>query len=354
VHALEWLTTRPARAGLIILALALPCIGTARAQPADAREDAEKPWSKGIPVEQRQSAREIFLAGNKLFNEALFGKAAEKFKEALALLPHPFIYYNLAVAQINLGQHLEAYRSLQSALQYGAEHLGETKHQQAQSYLAMLEKQLARIEIVCAQPGVRVTLDGRILFDGPGTHEELVYAGEHQLVATRPGRVPATERVVLAPGQRVRVELDPLLPGGMKRERRWTAWRPWAVVGAGAVVGMAGGVAHWRSAHNFDEFGEELRVRGCATPSDEAGVFMGCPASAITGELDDTLDSARWQRRIAIGSYIAAGATVTTGLVLVYLNRARLVKVEPGSRAPAILIPHVSPESVGLSAQLHF
>jgi hypothetical protein len=353
VQAIKWFMIRPARAALFIMALALSCAGTARAQPADAPEDTEKPWNRGIPAEQRQAAREIFLAGNKLFNEALFAKAAEKFKEALALLPHPFIYYNLAVAQINLGQHLEAYQSLQSALQYGAEHLGDTKHQQAQSYLAMLEKQLARIEVVCAQPGAQVTLDGRILFDGPGTHEELVYAGEHQLVATRPGRVPDTRRVVLAPGQRVRVELDPLLPGGMRRERRWAEWKPWAVAGAGAALGLAGGALHWRSAHNFGAFGEELRTRGCATPSEDAGVFMGCPASAITGELDSMLDSARWQRRIAIGSYIAASATVTTGLVLVYLNRARLVSVEPGAPASSF-IPYVTPESVGLSAQLRF
>jgi hypothetical protein len=119
-------------------------------------------------------------------------------------------------------------------------------------------------------------------------------------------------------------------------------------------MGLVGGVVHWRSARNFGAFGDELRTRGCATPSEEAGVFMGCPASAITGELDGMLGSARWQRRIAIGSYIAAGATVTTGLVLVYLNRARLVKAEPGASTPAILIPHVSPEAVGLSARLRF
>jgi hypothetical protein len=343
-----------ARAGLILIVLSVP--GVARGQSAELEEGADKPWAAGISMEQRQAARDIFLAGNKLFNEALFGKAAEKYKQALALLPHPFIHYNLAVAQINLGQHLEAYRSLQSALQYGGEHLGQAKHEQAQRYLAMLEKQLARIEVVCGQPGARVTLDGGILFDGPGAHEELVYAGEHQLVATSAGRIPATERVVLAPGQRVRVELEPLLPGGMRRERRWAAWKPWAVVGAGVAAGVVGGVAHWRAVHNYGAFGDELEARGCATPGEDGNEFMGCVGSAVAGEPGDSLGAARWQWRMAVGSYVAAGAAVTTGLVLVYLNRGRLVQVEPGGSdgSAAVLIPQVTSETVGLSARIRF
>lgn len=340
--------------GLMMIVLAMP--GAARGQSADIEDSADKPWTAGVSMEQRQAARDIFLAGNKLFNEALFGKAAEKYKQALALLPHPFIHYNLAVAQINLGQHLEAYRSLQSALQYGAEHLGQTKHRQALSYLAMLEKQLARIAVACAQPGARVTLDGRILFHGPGEHEELVYAGEHQLVATGAGHVPDTERVVLAPGQRLRVELEPLLPGGMRRQRRWQAWKPWAVVGAGVAAGVVGGVAHWRAVHNYGAFADELETRGCATPGEDVEQFMGCPGSAIDGEPGDSLGAARWQWRVAVGSYVAAGAAVTTGLVLVYLNRGRLVQVEPGAidERGVVVIPQVTSGSVGVSARIRF
>jgi hypothetical protein len=67
------------------------------------------------------------------------------------------------------------------------------------------------------------------------------------------------------------------------------------------------------------------------------------------------LDSARWQRRVATASYVAAGAGVATGLVLAYLNRARLVSAGPESGDAVVrLTPDVSHDHVGLSARVRF
>src|SRR5262245_16590558 len=51
----------------------------------DVTETKGRPWTEGVPLEKRQRAYALFLAGNDIIKEGFFGKAADKYKEALAL-----------------------------------------------------------------------------------------------------------------------------------------------------------------------------------------------------------------------------------------------------------------------------
>ncbi|TMQ23258.1 MAG: hypothetical protein E6J90_10935 [Deltaproteobacteria bacterium] len=108
----------------------------------------DKPWNRGVPLATREGARVVFLEGNRLFKVPLFAQAAEQYLAALTKWKHPAFYFNLAIAQLNLGQDLEARDSLEHALQHGAEPLGALEFQEAQKQLKEVERQ--RDTIHCA------------------------------------------------------------------------------------------------------------------------------------------------------------------------------------------------------------
>jgi hypothetical protein len=79
-----------------LIVAAMLCVHAGAASAND--EPEVKPWSRGISMETRARARDIFTEGNRLMAIPLFAPAAKKFKEALALWPHPAFHYNLAIA----------------------------------------------------------------------------------------------------------------------------------------------------------------------------------------------------------------------------------------------------------------
>ena len=96
--------------------------------------------------------------------------------------------------------------------------------------------------------------------------------------------------------------------------RKWAVWIPWAVLGAGAVVGGVGGAMHYNANESFKEFDAGIDAcGGCVPPADVAGKLS-------TG---NTLQAA------AIGSYAVGGAAVVAGAVLVYLNRLQPYQINP-------------------------
>jgi hypothetical protein len=315
------------------------------------------PWSKGVPLERRQAARAIFLEGNELIKDTLFAKAADRYREAIAIWDDTAFHYNLAIAQINLDQPIEAYESLKKAMLYGEAPLGSSRYEQSHNYLKLLENQLAWIEVVGNDAGAEVSLDGKPLFVGPGRHEGLVRPGAHQLVASKPGYLTWSEPIVVSSGERRSIEVTLVtLDQVSESSRRWATWKPWAVVGGGAVVALAGGVVHWRAAANFGEYDDEFLQLGCVVEPDPEA--PGCTETDVPAHMQDRLRRATREQRIAVASYTVGGAALATGLVLVYLNRPRLTqKAERAERnrpADISFSPVVTPRSMGLSATMRF
>ncbi len=115
----------------------------------------DMPWNKGVNAQTRTAARETFLEGNRLFKIPLFSQAVEKYTEALEKWKHPAFYFNLAIAQINLSQYLEARENLEEALKYGPDPLREDRFQEAKKQLVEVEHHLGRIRVRCPTPGAR-------------------------------------------------------------------------------------------------------------------------------------------------------------------------------------------------------
>ena len=324
----------------------------ARAQPASEPilvDDDGKPWSQGVSLETRQAARELFLEGNRRFRIPLFARAAEKYTAALARWKHPAFYFNLALAQLNLGQDVEARESLEHALQYGEEPLGAAQFLEARRQLQELERQLGWIRVTCRTRGAEVTLDGVRLFTGPGSYRGRAKPQDHELAAKHPGYLSATRRVTVAAGRLQEVELKLLTRSeAADASRRWSVWKPWAVVAAGGAIAAAGGVVHAYAARSFEAYDARFQQLPCVTMPDREA--PGCTEAQIGPALNARLKLARRQQAIAVGGYIAGGSLLAAGVVLLSLNRPRLGEqgAAGASARRVAIVPAMSGDTLGI------
>jgi hypothetical protein len=301
----------------------------------------DKPWNRGVPTETRQAARDMFLEGNRLFSIPLFARAAEKYLAALSKWKHPAFYFNLALAQLNLGQEVEAHENLKQAVRQGEEPLGAEQFHEAQKQLAELEHQLGRLRVNCPTTGAEVTLDGAPVFTGAGSYEAWVKPTTHEVSATRPNYLPKASRVAVRPGERKSLDMQ-LVALSDAEQTRWAVWKPWAVVASAAVVGLASGGLHAISRQGFKTYDDGFQRLPC--------LMTGCSESDIGADLNGQLRHATLEQKIAVGGYITASALITTAAIMLYLNRPRLVEQDTTDppRPRLTIIPAMSGDMLGV------
>jgi tetratricopeptide (TPR) repeat protein len=334
-----------------------PALSWAQA-PRPARDAAAptggegKPWNRGTTLAMREAANAAFLEGNRLFDAPLFAQAAAQYKAALRTWPHPAFHYNLALAQLNLGQDVEAREHLERAVQYGEEPLGAAELAEAQRQLAALERQLGRVTITCKTPGAVVSLDGVALFTAPGRHQAWVMPQPklHEVTARKPEYLSESKQISVASGALEQVELELItLEEAADASRRWVAWKPWAVVGAGAAIAAGGGVFHLWSTRNVDRYDAEAVRLECANDA----AMPGCRDGQLPTELRDQLGHARQQHTVAVTGYITGGVVAAAGIVMLWLNRPRLDEDGAASRGRGVVVvPAVSPDTLSVFVRI--
>ena len=114
-----------------------------------ATQEAQRPWSVGVAPKQREAALALFRKGNTLYAARKHAAAAKVYRAALKLWGHPAIHGNLAVVLINLDHPVEAKAHLAKALAFGAAPLESHVYRQLQTHQKLVDKQLARLEVVC-------------------------------------------------------------------------------------------------------------------------------------------------------------------------------------------------------------
>jgi tetratricopeptide (TPR) repeat protein len=302
-----------------------------------------------VTEEQRDRAIVLYNEGNQLFDNAYFKEAAVRYRKALEQWDHPSIHYNLMLAYVSLERPLDAYKSSVEALRHGQRALQPDEYRRAKDFHKLLQGRIAELEIVCDEPGAMVSLDGKTLFTAPGRTRTLVLPGSHAVVASKDGYLATHAPLLLVPGKITSVELDMLhADQALLSERRWASWKPWALVGAGATLGVAGGLLQWRASEANQRymilFGDECKVpEGCSEPDD------------YSGKLRSLERRSTWYWRFSRGSYIAGGATIITGLALAYFNLPRSVNNPARNNLVHISVtPHVAPSYGGLTMDMSF
>ncbi len=279
--------------------------------------EPEGPWAKGVPQAEKDASFVLFDSGNQLFLEGQFTDALAKYEEAIKHWDHPAIRFNMVRCLIQLSKPVEAYANLELALQYGAAPLEENVWEQAPTIQKLLEGQIAEVEVSCKQPDTKVTLDGAPYLDCPGSQKTRIVPGPHQVVAKRKGYLTFTKEVSLFAGndESVPIELIPLEKAGVAT-RKWAAWKPWAVVGAGAVIGGLGGLVQLSAIDQMNKYNDAIG-EDCADG--------GCDPDAVPAGTANFETTALFRNKVAIGMMVTGGAVLVTGAVLVVMNREKIV-----------------------------
>jgi tetratricopeptide (TPR) repeat protein len=316
------------RSWIVAVVLALLSV-RADAQPAEAtapEESAakeERPWALGVSQERQARALELYSAGNDEFRESRYAQALAKYREAIQHWDHPAIRFNMAVCLINLDQLIEAKENLDRSLAYGEGPLGAHEHADGITYRKLLDVQLAHVWIRCEQHGAQVTLDGKLLFTGPGTAEVFLLPGEHQVVVAKAGFLTSSKTLLVAAGRAAVYDIRHLERRvSLRMARRWDAWKPWAVVSGGVAALNAGVLTYVVSDNNITRY--EDAIARC--PDD-------CPPRVLQS-LQGGKNRGEQQRVAAIVLLSAGTAAVLAGAVGVIMNQPRL-RVEP-SRVPSV------------------
>jgi hypothetical protein len=283
----------------------------------------QRPWAAGVTPENQRTALKKFQEGNTQLNDGLFPAAVKLYREALAHWEHPAIYYNLALALLNLDQPIEVHESLQKAIKYGLGPLEKDKFEHAKEYILLVEKQIATVDISCSKPGAKISVDGKEVFtvgaDGQAGHYVgRVKIGKHTFVAEKPGYNAQVDAPFIGPGETYRLELTLYTAEELTRyKRRWNAkWLPFAVIGGGVAIALAGVGLEMSASGSYEDY--DAAVARCSSAANN----MGCTDQTEIANIESMRDSGDSKRTLGYVGYGIAGAAVVTGVVLLYLNRS--------------------------------
>jgi hypothetical protein len=305
-----------------------------------------QPWAVGVSEHEKQSARTLFSEGNALLRESFFKQAVDKYREALTHWDHPGIHYNLALALINFDVPLDVRLHLIKAMRYGAAPLDEKKLEHGKNYLTLIENQLSQITLSSQQPDTTVMLDGKRVLNVPGNYETLLPAGEHHVLATRPGYAIRNYSIVLAPGKHKDVTIrlykeDELV----QRERRWPAWLPYAITSAGVALLATGTYFTYRQNHEVEDYNNATASPACSVPG-------GC---STKGSLSDSRDSANTYKTLSVTSLATGAAAITAGTIMIFMNTERTRRFTPQERDPVARVqPILTPSTMGIVGSARF
>lgn len=309
-----------------------------------------RPWAVGVHVEAQARAKTLFSEGTDFLLRSLEEQAIARYDEALRHWNHPGIHYNYAVALSTQERPLETRQHLLEALRYGDNGpLDKLEVEQARRYLKLVESSLALIDISTQQPGVVVSLNGQVLFTGPGQYHKFVEPDEFLITATKPGYIESEQRVAFLPGKPNQVRIQLYSEADLTRYKRlWPTWGPITVTAVGGLAAVGGGVLMYVAEQEYDDYDAKV---ASACP-------IGCSADDPTlVELDATRRSAENYDAFALPLVIGGGVTLAAGAVLLYLNRAEAYQITPeeaGVFDRVSIVPSVGPSVAGVVGQGRF
>ena len=335
---------RLALAGALAALVTFAALPVVFAQDGDApAPTGERPWADGVSDADQKEALRLYDEGNKTVGERSYAGALKLYKQALTHWDHPAIRFNMAECFIHLDQPVLAYENIQKALKWGADPLEASSYDRALTNRKLLEGQIAYLVVESSESGAAVTLDGEPLMSAPGKVRKVIRPGRHQVVAKKEGRLTQTEDLKLLPGETTTVKVRLIEIGSIPLVRRWSAWKPWAVVGAGAVVALGGVGLQFRARSNMNKYDSYI----------EDMCSEGCTLGAIPNDLIDARDTAELQDVISISMMAVGGAAVAAGVVLVVLNQP--IRDESGPRPGQVaLTPTLVPGGAGASVSFEF
>jgi hypothetical protein len=306
-----------------------------------------RPWADGVPQERQATAAALFDQGNDLLENSLFPKAIERYTQALELWSHPSIHYNMALALVHLNAPLRLHKHLTEAMRYGGQPLDAAKVAKVQDLLKVVERQLVRVRITNELAGASVRMNGQELFVAPGRYEAWVLPDDYTFTVVREG-YPLNERKRTAvAGEELTLDYKLYTEEELTRYHRlWPAWKPWAVVGVGAMLTGGGMLLNGRASERYRSFDEA--ISRCSSANNDRGCL---PSPEL---LTERTRGNRFQTA-ALGSFAVGGAALALGVTLSYFNRLQANVISPDEHEQSLNIsPVVGSGQGGVQASFSF
>lgn len=195
------------------------------------------------PVEEE--ARRLFDEATVALQTGRVAEARDLLRRSLTLYSNPATAFNLAVALRGTGQTLESLELFDEILSGRHGRLAQEQTAEATRLRNETALEIAHVDVrTTGAERTTIRVDGQAaasVADG-GNAEISVDAGEHELVASAPGRIPARRTVRLDRSGRARWDIRLVLSGPIGSrpgEPQGALSSPWLWVGVGGLVAGA-------------------------------------------------------------------------------------------------------------------
>lgn len=265
--------------------------------------------------EDQAAARALFDEGKKLMNEGQVEAACPKLEAANKLYKSAGILLNLADCHARIGKNASAWTEFGEAASVANRTNRPEDAEEALRRKAELEPLLSYLVINVAAPvdGLSVLRDGAPIAQAAWGARLPIDPGVHELRAEAPGHEPWSQSIDVAKqAEPLTVDVPALTPlpasdtpttlGGASGappggDAKRSNVAPWVLVGAGAAVGLSGGVL----------------------------MFLQSQKAADSRERHDPemYDETKTPWTIGVVGAVLGGAAAATGVVLLGTNAAR-------------------------------
>jgi len=279
-------------------------------------------------------AQRLLDEGTRLFTEDAAHQAArEAFQRSYDREPSWRALNGIALTFQEQGRFVDALVTYEKLLATFDAVLTDNQRTTVKARLESLETKIGVIELVANQPA-SVSIDSDDIGTGPLRKPIRLLPGRHVIIATLAGHQTLTRTIEVSAGERtslaivlgpervvVKVEQTPLV-------RRYPKWMPYAVLGGGATLAIAGGILHAVSRSDFRAFDDSVEQTA------------GFPPISVSGD-QGLHDRAVLEHRLAIGGYVLGGLALIAGGVLYTVNQPRpipRVDIVPAGRGVAMIV----------------
>jgi hypothetical protein len=152
-------------------------------------------------------ANKIFQLGNRKFEKRQLDDAIRHYRKAYSIWPHPIILYNMAINLGFLSDPLAAALKFRKVLQYKAGPISGQRYTEAAKHYKRLMGKLAILRVVCAEPGVKIFVDGKPFGTAPLDKTVTVLPGRHMVSASKNAKVPYSAALSMMDGYHYRLRV---------------------------------------------------------------------------------------------------------------------------------------------------
>lgn len=241
--------------------LALLLLFLTLAPRARAESNAESNAEVAAPARPAVDAEELYERGLAKFREARFSAACEDFRASFQLDPLPGVLFTLATCESRAGRVATAARRYEEFLKMVEGLPEETRAKEearvnfAESELESLRPKIPYLTLALegSQDSTIARLDGRVIAPDEWEKPKAVDPGAHVLTLVKKDGSLEEKRVVVAPGEQVRLvvgssetspaqkETEAVAPAPAATSRRKWAYASAGVGAVGLVVGSVFG-----------------------------------------------------------------------------------------------------------------